>query len=366
MLPSSRYDRCESSMNSFRDHRLRDHEIPLSTVWLLNGIAESKGKQELFTRQSPQVLNALRDTAVVQSAEASNRIEGVVVAPSRLYPLVLGRSKPRDRSEQEVQDYRRALNEIHSGYGDLSISPEILQRLHAVCQSAAGDAGQFKRIDNDIVEFLSGQAPVVRFRCVKAADTPAAVEDLCRYYQHALDQEKIPPLIAIAALVLDFLCIHPFRDGNGRVSRLLTLLALYQNGYEVGRYISLERLIEESCEDYYECLRLSSQGRHDGLHELMPWFNFIFAIIRRAYLELEKRAGQIEAPRGAKSERVLAAIRARPGEFRLRDLERDCPGVGREWIRTLLAELKKSGEVACRGRGPGARWRFLKNEGSKA
>ena len=165
------------------------------------------------------------------------------------------------------------------------------------------------------MEFLPRQAPVVRFRCVKAAETPAAVEELCQHYQHALDQENIPPLIAIAALVLDFLCIHPFRDGNGRVSRLLTLLALYQHGYEVGRYISLERLIEESQESYYECLRLSSQHWHDGKHELTPWFNFFFAIIRRAYVELEERAGQIKAPRGAKSERVLAAIRAQPGEF---------------------------------------------------
>ena len=176
-------------------------------------------------------------------------------------------------------------------------------------------------------------------------------EELCQHYQHALDQENIPPLIAIAALVLDFLCIHPFRDGNSRVSRL------------VGRYISLERLIEESQESYYECLRLSSHRWHAGKHELTPWFNFLFAIIRRAYIELAERAAQFKAPRGAKSERVIAAIRAQSGEFRLSDLERACPGVGREWIRTLLAELKKSGDVACRGRGPGARWRFLKNTG---
>ena len=353
-------------MNSFRNNRLRDHETPLGTVWLLNDIAESRGKQELFTRQSPQALRALRDTAVIQSAESSNRIEGVTVAQARLYPLVLGQAKPRDRSEQEVQDYRRALNEIHSDYATLSITPDTLQRLHALCQSASGDAGQFKRVDNDIVEFLPGQAPVVRFRCVKAAETPAAVEELCQHYQYAIDQENIPPLIAIAALVLDFLCIHPFRDGNGRVSRLLTLLALYQHGYEVGRYISLERLIEESRESYYECLRLSSQRWHDGKHELTPWFNFLFAILRRAYIELEERAGQIKAPRGAKSERVLAAIRAQPDEFRLSDIEHACPGVGREWIRTLLAELKKSGDVACSGRGPGARWRFIGNKGSNA
>ena len=275
-------------------------------------------------------------------------------------------SKPRDRSEQEIQDYRRALNEIHSDYAALSISPETLRRLPALCQSASGDAGQFKRVDNDIVEYLPGRAPVVRFRCVKAEETPGAVEELCLRYRHALDQENIPPLIAIAALILDFLCIHPFRDGNGRVSRLLTLVVLYQHGYQVGRYISLERLIEESRESYYQYLQLSSRRWHDGTHELTPWFNFIFAIIRRAYIELEERAGQIMAPRGAKSERVLAAVRGQPGEFRLRDLERDCPGVGREWIRTLLAKLKKSGDVACKGRGPGARWRFLKNKGSNA
>ena len=351
-------------MSSFRNNRLRDHEIPLSTVWLLNDIAESRGRQELFTDQSPQALKALRDAALIQGTESSNRIEGVTVAPDRLYPLVLGKAKPRDRSEQEVQDYRRALNEIHSGHAALSIAPDTLRRLHSLCQSAAGDAGQFKRVDNDIVEFLPGQAPLVRFRCVKAAETPAAVEELCQHYQYALDQENIPPLVAIAALALDFLCIHPFRDGNGRVSRLLTLLALYQHGYEVGRYISLERLIEESRESCYECLRLSSHDWHHGQHELTPWFNFLFAIVRRAYVELEERAGQVNSPRGEKSRRVLAAIRAQPDEFRLRDLERDCPGVGREWIRTLLAELKKSGEVTCSGRGPGARWRYLGNEGS--
>ncbi len=131
----------------------------------------------------------------------------------------------------------------------------------------------------------------------------------------------------------------------------VTLLALYQHGYEVGRYISLERLIEDSREDCYECLRLSSSGWHEGKHEPTPWLNFMLGIIRRAYVELEQRAGQIKAPRGTKSERVLDAIRAQPDEFRLSDLERACPGVGREWIRTLLAELKKSGDVACRGRG---------------
>ena len=388
-------------MNSFRDYRLRDHAIPMSTAWLLNDIAEFKGKQELYSRQSPQVLKALRDSATIQSVESSNRIEGVTVGHDRLHALVLGRATPRDRSEQEVQGYRRALHEIHTGAASLGVTPDTLLHLHAHCQSSSapkpspaapllaqprlsvrspvgcaayapirqapdGDAGQFKRVDNDIVELREGQAPIVRFRCVPAAETPAAVAELCQRYRYALDQDNIPPLIAIAALVLDFLCIHPFRDGNGRVSRLLTLLALNQHGYEVGRYLSLERLIEESRDDYYESLYRSSQGWHDRGHELTPWFNFLFAVVRRGYVELEKRVAQVKAPRGGKSALVLAAIRAQPGEFRLSDLERDCPGVGREWIRTLLADLKRSGDVTCHGRGPGARWRFLKNEGSNA
>jgi Fic family protein len=353
-------------MNSFRNHRLRELTVPMSTVWLLNDIAEAKGKQELFTRQSPQVLKALREMALIQSTESSNRIEGVTVAADRLRPLVLGNTKPRDRSEQEVQGYRRALNEIHTRHEKLSISPDTLKRLHALCQSASGDAGQFKKVDNEVIQLVPGAAPVIRFRCVKTKDTPAAVEELCLLYRHALDQDNIPPMIAIAGLVLDFLCIHPFRDGNGRVSRLLTLLALYQLGYEVGRYVSLERMVEESKEDYYECLHRSSQRWHAGKHELTPWFNFLLAIIRRSYVEFEKRAGQVKAPRGAKAELVLAAIREQPGDFRLADIERACPGVGREWIRSLLTDLKAAGEASCRGKGPAARWQFSGSKGSNS
>ncbi len=350
-------------MNSFRNHRLRDLAVPMSTAWLLNDIAEAKGRQELYTRQSPQVLKALREMALIQSTESSNRIEGVTVAADRLRPLVLGNTKPRDRSEQEVQGYRRALNEIHTRHEKLAIMPDTLRRLHALCQSASGDAGQFKKVDNEVIQLVPGTAPVIRFRCVKAKDTPAAVEEMCLLYRHALDQDNIPPVIAMAGLVLDFLCIHPFRDGNGRVSRLLTLLALYQHGYEAGRYVSLERMVEESKEDYYECLHRSSQRWHEGKHELTPWFNFLLAIIRRSYVEFEKRAGQVKAPRGAKAELVLAAIREQPGDFRLADIERACPGVGREWIRSLLTDLKAAREASCRGKGPAARWQYLGSKG---
>ncbi|HTD67081.1 MAG TPA: Fic family protein, partial [Candidatus Limnocylindria bacterium] len=186
-------------MNSFRNQRLRDHALPMSTAWLLNDIAESKGKQELFTKQSLQLLKALREMALIQSTESSNRIEGVTVAADRLRPLVLGNTKPRDRSEQEVQGYRRALNEIHTRHAKLPVTPDTLRHLHALCQSASGDAGQFKRIDNDIIKLSPSAAPEVIFRCVPAKQTPAAVDELCLLYRHALDQDNIPPLLALAA-----------------------------------------------------------------------------------------------------------------------------------------------------------------------
>ena len=345
-------------MMTFRNRRLRDHALPMSTAWLLNDIAEAKGKQELFTRQSPQVLKALREAAIIQSAESSNRIEGVTVDPDRLRPLVLGNTKPRDRSEQEVQGYRRALNEIHTRHEKLPVTADTLKHLHALCQSASGDAGQFKRIDNEVIQLIPGAAPVVRFRCVKAKETPAAVDELCLLYRHALDQDNIPPLIASAGLVLDFLCIHPFRDGNGRVSRLLTLLALYQHGYEAGRYISLERLTEESKEDYYECLNRSSQQWHQGRHEITPWMNFFLAIVRRGCAEFEKRAGQVKAPRGAKTALVEAAIDAQPGLFSVAEIQQACPGVSLDMIRHLLKRLKGT-KVECVGRGHAAKWRRI-------
>lgn len=353
-------------MMTFRDHRLRDLAVPMGTNWLLNDLAEAKGKQELYTRQSPQVLKALREMALVQSVESSNRIEGVTVDRDRLRPLVLGNARPKDRSEQDIMGYRRALNLMHSKADAFPITPDLLRRLHQLCQEGSGDAGQFKKVDNEVIELRSGAAPLVRFKCVSAKATPAAVEELCLVYRYALDQDHIPPLVAIGALVLDFLCIHPFRDGNGRVSRLLTLLAMYQHGYEVGRYISLERLIEEAKEDYYHVLQQSSQRWHEGKHDLLPWLNHFLSIIRRAYGEFERRAGEIKAPRGAKAGLVLTAIREQAGEFRLADIEQVCPGVGREWIRSLLTELKAAGEATCQGKGPAARWRYLGSRGTNS
>jgi len=187
------------------------------------------------------------------------------------------------------------------------------------------------------------------------------VDELCLLYRHGLDQERVPPLIAAGAFVLDFTCIHPFRDGNGRVSRLVTLLALYHSGHDVGRYVSLERLTEESKEDYYEALQRSSQRWHEGKQDLVPWLNFFLAIIRRACNEFEQRAGQIKSPRGAKSALVLDAIGRQPGTFSVADLQAACPGVSMDMIRHLLDRLRKEGRIKCLGAGRSARWRKTPN-----
>lgn len=343
-------------MNSFR-RDLGRLTLPTSTVWLLTDIAESKGRQQLFTKQSPQVLRALLEIALIQSAESSNRIEGVTVAPERLRPLVLGNARPRDRSEEEVQGYRRALHLIHSSASKLKTTPETLRRLHRIAQEGIGDAGRWKRADNEIIELRPGRPPVIRFRPLSASRTPAAADELCRLYRHAIEKSAAPPLVAVGALVFDFLCIHPFRDGNGRVARLLTLLGLYHHGYEVGRYVSLERLVEDSREDYYAMLRESSERWHEGRHDLVPWLNYFLSIVRRAYRVFEERAGAVKATRGAKTALITAAIDATDGAFTLAQLESRCPGVSRDMVRRVLRDLKAEGSLVCLGLGPGASWR---------
>jgi len=344
-------------MMSFRGNRLKEIALPTGSVWLMTDIAEAKGRQRLYTKPAPQLLKALREMALIQSVESSNRIEGVTVAPERLVPLVVGKAKPRDRSEEEIRGYRRALSLIHTDAQKLEVTPDFLRRLHQITHEGAADAGQWKQKENEILEFRENAPPTIRFRPVLVADTPAAIEELCLSYRATLNQQEVQALVTVAALVSDFLCIHPFRDGNGRISRLLTLLGLYQHGYEVGLFISLERLVEESRDDYYEALHKSSEGWPEGKHDLIPWLNYFLGVLRRGYVEFEQRAGEVKSPRGAKTVLVETAVDAFPGEFTLGELERACPGVRRDMVRRVLRQLQKKGRVTCLGRGPSAHCR---------
>jgi len=339
--------------------------LPTRTTWHLTDLAEARGKQELFTRQSPQRLKMLREHALIESAISSNRIEGIEVDKSRVGTLIFGKPALRDRDEEEVRGYRDALKLIHETGSNLPITEATIKKLHKLCRGEIWDAGQYKEKDVDIIQTYADGRNRVRFKTVPARQTPKAMAETVELWQRGLREKWVHPLVLAAALNLDFLCIHPFRDGNGRVSRLLFLLACYHCGIEAGRYVSLERLIEQNKERYYEVLEHSSQRWHDGQHDLWPTMNFLLFTLTQACKEFEQRVGQVKAPRGAKAELVLAAIRQELGDFRLADIERACPGVGREWIRTLLADLKAAGEVSCQGKGPAARWRHLGSKGIK-
>ncbi len=344
-------------MITLKQFSARPESIPASTSWYLADLAEARGKQKLFTTQTPQRLKVLREHALIESAISSNRIEGVTVDQQRVRTIVLGKELLRDRNEEEVRGYRNALKLIHEQGQRLPISEVTVRELHRLARGEIWDAGKYKEKDSDIIERYPDGSERVRFKSVSAAQTPTFLRDLVKLWDRCLKERWVQPLIALPAFNLDFLCIHPFRDGNGRVSRLLLLLQCYHLGYEVGRYMSLERLIEQNKERYYETLERSSQRWHDGRHDPWPYINFLLFILKIAYREFEERVGQIKSPRGAKTELVESAISAFSGEFTLAELERACPGVSRDMVRRVLRDLQKARKVECVGRGPGALWR---------
>ena len=344
-------------MKTFQQFEQHIETIPLTTSWYLADLGEARGKQELFTRQSPQKLKVLREHAIVESAVSSNRIEGVQIDQARVGTVVFGKSRLRDREEEEIRGYRDALKLIHEQGAKLRVTEELIRELHSLCRAGLGDAGLYKERDGDIIEKYPDGRQRVRFVTVKAADTPLYMQALVESWHRCIEERWIHPLVALAAFNLDFLCIHPFRDGNGRVSRLLFLLGCYQLGYEVGRYISLERLVEENKERYYETLELSSQGWHEGKHDPWPLINFLLYILKLAYGEFEQRVGRMASPKGAKTEMIEAAVSSMTDSFTVADLERACPGVSRDLIRKVLRQLKQAGKIESLGRGPGAPWR---------
>ncbi len=342
-------------MLTLRDETFDQAALPVSTSWLLADCMEFRGKQDLWSRQRPEVLEALRQQAMIQSVESSNRIEGVTVSPERLAPLALGKARPRDRSEQELSGYRRALDWIYSRKSAVPIEARTIRHLHALSHAGAGDAGEFKSRDNEIIEILPDGQRRLRFTPTTAKQTASTVDDLCAAYQRLVQAEHVPPLLIVSTAVFDLLCIHPFRDGNGRVSRLLTTMLLLQHGFSIGRYISLERLVEETKEDYYRVLGECSQGWHEGRNSILPWWNHFLSVLRRAYMEfsrqLENSAGQ-----PAKTELARRVILSQVGEFTLADSRAQVPGVSTQLLKKVLGEMKTTGQLSLTGRGRGAKW----------
>lgn len=324
----------------------------------LRALGEHRGREALFVEQSRETLQDLREVAVIESTESSNRLEGVVVSRPRLRALVLAGTAPVSRSEQEIAGYRDALALIHDSGADMPFSPGVLQQIHTVLyRYLPQPGGQWKSTGNDIVEHHPDGSSRVRFRPVAPHLTPAAIETMTANHCEQARLASVDALVLTPLAVLDFLCIHPFPDGNGRTARLLTLQLLYRAGYGVGRYISLERIFEESKQTYYETLETSSIGWHEGRHDVMPWLNYFWGVMERAYTEFEDRVGAVEQGRGNKSERVRRVALARLTPFSISELEQDCPGISRDTVRAVLRAMKAEGLIEPTGRGRGARWR---------
>ncbi len=345
-------------MRSFTADHIRHQRITPELVSTIRQIGTLAGKEELYAQQSPEVLETLRQVAVIQSTESSNRIEGVTVPAARFKELMAKKTRPQNRPEQEVAGYRIALDRIHTQHTDLKLSPELILDLHRdLYRFVPNEGGRWKASDNRIVERLPDGRTRLRFQPASAVATPKFMRELCKLFVHEREAEAGEPLLTIPAFVLDFLCIHPFTDGNGRMARLLTLLLLYQAGFNVGRYISLERVIEETKETYYEALFRSSQRWHEGEHDLAPWWSYWTGTVLAAYREFAERVGTITTSRGAKGEMVRNTIVRLGPVFRISQIEANCPNVSRPMIRKVLEQLKRQGKVECIRRGPDAEWR---------
>ncbi|MGH9853848.1 MAG: Fic family protein [Blastocatellia bacterium] len=345
-------------MNSFEKLYIERLPITHNILRTIRLLGEFKGKQELFTRQTPQLLETLRQAAIIQSTESSNRIEGVTAPLERIKALVAEKTTPRNRSEQEILGYRDVLNKIHTSFADIPVTANVVLQFHRDLYSyTEGEGGKWKTVDNQIIEKFPDGTEFIRFKTVSAFATADAMERLHRAFNASRNSGEFESLLLIPAYVLDFLCIHPFLDGNGRMSRLLTLLLLYQAGYEVGRYISLEKLVEKTKESYYEALNISSRGWHEGKHDLTPWMEYFLGLLIAAYREFEERVGILTTARGAKTQMILEAVRHLPETFRITDVERACPQVKRDLIRKVLNRLRTDGKLEQEGRGLGAVWR---------
>jgi Fic family protein len=344
--------------NSFENGVLARQALNQRLLQSVRLVGEYRGKEALFKQQSPQVLQALRESALIQSTESSNRIEGVVAPPQRIRDLVARRTQPANRSEQEIAGYRDVLNTIHTDFADMQLTSNLVLQLHRdLFQFVPGGGGRWKATNNDITETRADGTTVVRFKPLAAHLTPDAMARLHDVYRVALDAQTVEPLLLISAYVLDFLCIHPFADGNGRMARLLSLLLLYQTGYEVGRYISLESAIEQTKEGYYDSLYTSSQGWHEEQHSLVPWWEyFVGVMLVKAYRDFEERVGVTSARRGAKRDMIRDAVNRLPSRFRYADLERALPAISRPTIARALRELRAEGAVRCVKPGRDATW----------
>ncbi len=342
-------------MREFDYSKLKDRTWDNEILSYIAKIHEFKGKQELFLRQKPVELNRLVEIAKIQSTESSNQIEGIVTTKARLKQLCSDKTTPRNRNEEEILGYRNALNIVHENYNDIPVRSSYILQLHGemLKHTAYSYAGSYKTTPNEIDMILENGEKVVLFKPLEPYETPDAVNRLCDEFDKAISEGIVDPLILIPMFILDFLCIHPFNDGNGRMSRLLTLLLLYRSGYIVGQYISIEKAIADTKESYYEVLQQSDYNWYEGTNDPKSFIKYMLGIILSCYREFESRI-VLASKTGKKSNAydiVKAYAETTIGKFSKQDALISCPSLGSSSVESALKKLVEEGAIIRTGSG---------------
>ena len=350
-------------MREFDYSKLKERTWDNEIMAYVAQIHEFKGKQDLYLRQKPVELNRLVEIAKIQSTESSNQIKGIITTNSRLKQLVENKTTPRNRDEQEILGYRNALNIIHESYEAIPVRSSYILQLHGelLKYTAFSYGGKFKTTPNEIDMVLENGEKIVLFKPLEPYETPSAVERLCEEYNKAYGEGIVDPLILIPNFILDFLCIHPFNDGNGRMSRLLTLLLLYRAGYIVGQYISIEKAIADTKETYYEILQQADRGWHSGENDPKPFIKYMLGIILSCYREFESRIS-LAAKAGKKSSSydiVKSFTENTLGKFSKQDALLSCPSLGSSSVESALKKLVEEGAIIKTGAG--RKTRYMRN-----
>lgn len=336
-------------------------------VSLLTKIHEFKGEQALFIEAHADELEHLIDIAKIQSTEASNRIEGIYTSDERFKLIALNKTMPRTRNEFEIAGYRDVLNTIHESYEHIPMKPSIILQLHRDLYKFGGSesGGKYKVSDNVITEEDLEGNKRVRFQPVSAWETPEIMKEMCFAYDEILKDENVDPLFIIPMFILDFLCIHPFGDGNGRMSRILTLLMLYHSGYIVGKYISIEKLIEISKDTYYEALQASSVNWHEETNDYAPFVKYMLGIIVNSYREFSTRVKLLTISDLSKPERIREIIKETVGTITKTELMKKCPDISQVTIQRALADLISKEEIIKIGGGRYTKYSWNWEKGDK-
>ena len=339
-------------MRDFHYAAIREQKWDSEILGLIAAIYKEAGKQEMYLKQRPEELEKLVEIAKVQSTEASNAIEGIVTTSTRIRQLVEEKTAPRNRDEQEIAGYRDALNIIHENFDAIPITRNYILQLHKVLYSHMNNpmAGQTKSVQNYISATDPDGHTETLFTPLAPFETPEALDRICDEYNRVIGNMEAEPLIVIPIFIHDFLCIHPFNDGNGRMSRLLTTLLLYRNGFYVGKYISLEAKIAKNKDLYYAALRQAQEGWHEGTEDAVPFIKYLLGIILSAYRDFEERFSLVEQKKPA-LETVRQATLNKIGRFSKQDIRELCPALSVSSIEGALRKLVASGELKREGSG---------------